>query len=143
MHATAYLAEPAIHDDAESDAVPLVIEARDRRSVDDLCAFLGARRGWIRDRLLSHGAILLRGFEVFDAPAFERVARAIDPSLKNEYLGTSPRNALTAHVFTASELPPFYPIPQHREMTFVKPMERRFPTPTWRRSATPSGSISS
>ena len=60
-----------------------------------------------------------------DAPAFERVARAIDDELKNEYLGTSPRNALTAHVFTASELPPFFPIPQHCEMSFTAHPPRR------------------
>jgi hypothetical protein len=63
--------------------------------------------------------VLFRGFEVFDAPAFERVARAVEPVLQNEYLGTSPRNALTEYTFTASELPPFYPIPQHCEMSFT------------------------
>ena len=47
------------------------------------------------ERLAAHGALLFRGFDVADAPAFERVARAIDAELKNEYLGTSPRNALT------------------------------------------------
>ena len=91
--------------DGAADGLPLVIEARGARGADDLVAWLGAQRDLVRDRLLAHGALLLRGFEVFDAPAFERVARAIDPDLKNEYLGTSPRNALTSHVFTASELP--------------------------------------
>jgi hypothetical protein len=68
---------------------------------------------------------LFRGFAVTDAPAFEKVARAVDDDLKNEYLGTSPRNALTPHIFTASELPPFYPIPQHCEMSFTKTPPRR------------------
>jgi len=101
------------------DSLPLVIEARGDRSVDGLVGWLGDRRDFVRDRMLAHGALLLRGFEVFDAPAFERVARAIEPVLQNEYLGTSPRNALTSYVFTASELPPFYPIPQHCEMSFT------------------------
>jgi alpha-ketoglutarate-dependent taurine dioxygenase len=56
---------------------------------------------------------------------FERVARAIDPDLKNEYLGTSPRSGLTDYVFTASELPGYYPIPQHCEMSFIKQPPRR------------------
>ena len=47
-----------------------------------------------------------------DAPAFERVARAVEPGLKNDYLGTSPRNALTGYVFSASELPPLLPDPR-------------------------------
>jgi hypothetical protein len=62
---------------------------------------------------------------VRDAPGFEQVARAVDGDLKNEYLGTSPRNALTDYVFTASELPPFYPIPQHCEMSFIAEPPRR------------------
>ena len=126
MHATIRTADPEIrsHDGAPA-GVPLVIEARDDSSVAALCAWIAARREWVHDRLLAHGAILFRGFEVFDAPAFERVARSIDDGLQNEYLGTSPRNALTSHVFTASELPPFFPIPQHCEMSFVKEPPRR------------------
>lgn len=102
-----------------ADGLPLVVEAGRDRSAAALVAWLDAKRDFVQDRLLAHGALLLRGFEVFDAPAFERVARAIEPVLQNEYLGTSPRNALTDYVFTASELPPFYPIPQHCEMSFT------------------------
>ena len=69
--------------------------------------------------LARHGALLFRDFDVADAPAFEQVARAIDDDLKCDYLGTSPRDALTGYVFTASELPSYYPIPQHCEMSFV------------------------
>lgn len=110
---------PAIRTWNETQGLPLVVEARGDRSVDALVGWLDAEKALVRDRLLSHGAMLFRGHAIHDAPAFERVARAIDPDLKNEYLGTSPRNALTSHVFTASELPPFYPIPQHCEMSFT------------------------
>jgi hypothetical protein len=61
-----------------------------------------------------------RGFGIDSAQAFEAAARAVEPELKNEYLGTSPRDALTPYVFSASELPPYYPIPQHNEMSFLK-----------------------
>jgi alpha-ketoglutarate-dependent taurine dioxygenase len=118
--------EPAISTlDGQPDGVPLVVEARGDRSVDGLCAWIAAHHDYVRERLRTNGAILFRGFEAFDAPSFERVARAVDPELKNEYLGTSPRNALTSHVFTASELPPFYPIPQHCEMTFIQDPPKR------------------
>src|SRR5262245_18214390 len=99
-----------------SEGLPLMIEAQRERDEAKLCRFLGEQRAWVRDRLAAHGAILFRGFDVKDAPGFEKVARAIDDELKNEYLGTSPRNALTSHVFTASELPPYFPIMQHCEM---------------------------
>lgn len=106
--------------DNHPDRLPLVISARGDRDVDRLCAWLRANRDWVGGQLRQWGAVLVRGFDVHDAPAFEKVARAFDDDLKNEYLGTSPRNALTPHTFTASELPPFYPIPQHCEMSFTK-----------------------
>ena len=52
-------------------------------------------------------------------------SQAFEPVLQNDYLGTSPRNALTEFVFSASELPPHFPIPQHCEMSFVARPPRR------------------
>ncbi len=69
--------------------------------------------------------MLLRGFGLDRPQAFEDAARAVEPTLQNEYLGTSPRDALTPYVFSASELPPYYPIPQHCEMTFIRQPPRR------------------
>jgi alpha-ketoglutarate-dependent taurine dioxygenase len=109
--------------------LPLVIEpmGAEGRSVPALRAWITANRKLVRQNLTERGALLFRGFAVDDAAGFERVARAVDPYLKNDYLGTSPRNALTSHVFSASELPPYYPIPQHCEMSFTRsPPSRLF-----------------
>jgi alpha-ketoglutarate-dependent taurine dioxygenase len=107
--------------------LPMVITPGDDRRGRWLAQWLTGQREWVAAQLLEHGAILLRGFEVTDPPAFEAVARAIAPQLANDYLGTSPRNALTPHVFSASELPPHYPIPQHCEMSFIRnPPQRLF-----------------
>jgi len=108
-----------------ADGLPLVVEPHDDRDPDRLAAWLRANPDWVAAALVEHGALLFRGFAVADARTFESVARAIDDDLKNDYLGTSPRNALTDHVFTASELPSYYPIPQHCEMTFVARPPRR------------------
>ncbi len=107
--------------------LPLAVEPApgSDTSADALAKLVASRRGELEKKLTEVGAILLRGFDVHDAAAFEKVARAFDPHLKNEYLGTSPRNALTDYVFSASELPPHYPIPQHCEMSFVKEPPRR------------------
>ena len=105
--------------EGSAEGFPLVIQAREDRDPARLCRFLAEHHDWALQALAAHGALLFRGFDVTDAPAFERVARAVDAELKNEYLGTSPRNALTSHVFTASELPPFFPIMQHCEMSFT------------------------
>src|SRR5690349_12425684 len=100
--------------------LPLVVEpSSEARSAAALAERLGGSPGWARSRLLTHGALLFRGFDLRDAHDVERVARAIEPELTNDYLGTSPRDAVTDYVFNASELPPYYPIPQHIEMSFV------------------------
>lgn len=105
--------------------LPLVLRPAGIRDGKSLADFLHARQSWIQDRMREHGAVLLRGFKLYTAPDFERVAKAIDPELKNEYLGTSPRDAVTEYVFNASELPGYYPIPQHCEMSFVRNHPRR------------------
>ena len=101
-----------------SGDLPLCIEPLTDTSVETLCQWLTNAAPDVRAALHRHGAIRFRGFDV-DAPqALEKIARAISPELKNDYLGTSPRDAVTDYVFHASELPGFYPIPQHCEMSF-------------------------
>ncbi|MFZ5475151.1 MAG: TauD/TfdA family dioxygenase [Myxococcota bacterium] len=101
--------------------LPLVRTPAGDASVEALIASLGDA-----DEVLTRaGAVLFRGWDVAAAPAFERVARAIAPDLKNDYLGTSPRSGLTPYVFTASELPPHFPVPMHNEMSFVRSPPRR------------------
>lgn len=105
--------------------MPLVLEPRVDENPDAVARVLEENREWVDRELLEHGAMLLRGARVREAIEFERIARAMAHGLKNDYLGTSPRDAVTEYVFNASELPAFYPIPQHCEMSFVKkPPER-------------------
>lgn len=99
--------------------LPLVVYADDVPGVDGLVRWLTQNEAHVQDLLTTHGAILFRGFDVGEATEFERIARAIDDGLQSEYLGLSPRIPLTKHVFTASEIPSPFPIPQHNEMSFV------------------------
>ena len=110
-----------------SGSTPLILEAGAKTSHRELCNWIDGNAEIIERLLINHGAILFRGFDVDEAADFERIARAFDDQLQNEYLGTSPRDALTAYVFSASELPSFYPIPEHCEMSFIaKPPRRVF-----------------
>lgn len=87
--------------------------------------WIAAERMTIEAEWVRHGALRLRGFDVLGAEAFEQLALALEPDLKNDYLGTSPRNARSRYVFSASELPPFYPIAQHIEMSFLPSAPRK------------------
>ncbi len=99
--------------------LPWVLHADDNPRVEELVGWLTSQADFVRKQLTRSGAVLFRGFDVTEASDFERIARAIDNDLQNEYLGLSPRNALTDYVFTASEIPSLFPIPQHNEMSFV------------------------
>lgn len=99
--------------------LPAVWQARQ----PDLLPFLdwlAAHRDTVEATLAEVGAVLFRGVDAATPERFERVVRTLSPALKNDYLGTSPRDGVTDHVFEASGLPGYYPIPQHCEMTFVK-----------------------
>lgn len=96
--------------------LPLIVEAPEPGLA--LAPWLAAHHEAVMAARLEHGALLFRGFAVDDAAAFEAAARVIAPDLKQEYLGTSPRRKLSDCVFTSTELPPHYPIPQHAEMSF-------------------------
>ncbi len=88
--------------------------------------FIDGHRSWLDDQLRTRGAALLRGFGIDSAQGFEAAARAVEPALKNEYMGTSPRDTKgTPYVYSASELPPYYPIPNHNEMSFLSDPPRR------------------
>ncbi len=113
--------------DDGSDGLPLVIEPSGDATDRTLASWLEHNRDTLLGQLHERGALLFRGFDIDQPEAFERVILALDPDLKDEYLGTSPRSGLTQYVFTASELPGWYPIPQHCEMSFLPtPPQRLF-----------------
>lgn len=110
-----------------SAKLPLLVQPSGDASPDALATWLAQHRDWASQQLIDCGAILFRGFDVRGVDDVETVARAIDGGLANEYLGTSPRNALSksGYVFSASELPGFYPLPAHIEMSFTNHPPRR------------------
>ena len=94
-------------------ALPLLWQPRASRSVAELAEYVKLHRDAAEAALREHGAILVRGFDIDSAADVETLAAAFVADLGSDYLGTSPRNAVTPRVFNASELPGFYPIPQH------------------------------
>jgi alpha-ketoglutarate-dependent taurine dioxygenase len=107
--------------------LPLLCEPESDAERDGkrLAETIASRRVELEKALTERGALLFRGFSPIGPAEFERAARALAPDLKKDYLGTSPRDALTEYVFSASELPGYFPIPQHLEMSFVKDPPRR------------------
>lgn len=107
--------------------LPLVVEPDEssQDSLTELKDWLKAQNGSLDKTITENGAILFKNFHIQGPQEFEDIALLIDPDLKNNYLGTSPRNAVTKYVFSASELPGYYPIMQHCEMSFLEGAPRK------------------
>jgi alpha-ketoglutarate-dependent taurine dioxygenase len=102
--------------------LPLIIEPNGNgKSKKDLLHWMAANKDSIAQKFSKHGALLFRGFDIDTPNDFEDLALQVDPRLENGYYGTSPRNLVkgTKYVFTASELPGYYPIAQHCEMSYA------------------------
>jgi len=95
--------------------LPLVIKSNfnDIEIVD----WLEDNQKFIEEKLHKHGAILLRGFNLNTASAFEKVCFTLCPSLFNKN-GEHPRETISGNVYT----PVFYPAEQkllwHNENSF-------------------------
>ena len=87
--------------------LPLVIEPDSDASVDHLKRWLNKDRDSFLKKFYKYGAVLFRGFDTNTPKLFEEVTLTVDPNLKNDYLGTSPRDRVpgTEYIFSASELP--------------------------------------
>jgi alpha-ketoglutarate-dependent taurine dioxygenase len=103
--------------------LPLVIEPNGSgKSKQELLGWMQSNKPDFMKKFYDSGAVLFRGFDIDTPKDFEAVALQTDPRLKNDYYGTSPRNIVkdTTYIYTASELPGYYPIMQHCEMSYVK-----------------------
>jgi len=104
-------------------AFPLVIGARAAEgdfSEAELLDWMQNNRDDLHQKLIEHGAVLLRGFPVGSAETFERV---LDQTqyLNMPYIGgAAPRNKVTeTRIVTANEAPASEKIPFHHEMAQV------------------------
>ena len=95
--------------------LPLVIE-----SSEDLFELIQETRADLKEKLLEHGGLLFRGFDLNGAEDFARVIEALNLGGFVDYIGgDSPRNKITGPVYTSTEAPKDVMIPLHNELSFV------------------------
>ncbi|MEH2382484.1 MAG: condensation domain-containing protein [Nostoc sp.] len=102
---------------------PLVIQPAEEI---DLEFWAKANREFLEIKLLKHGAILLRGFNVNSASEFESVAQAICPNLFGDY-GDLPRAGEGGKVYGSTPYPADTAILFHNESSHLD----RFPLKIW------------
>lgn len=107
--------ERPLHEGCRS---PSVIEPRERsQRLDEL---LSSSRGEIAAKLLEHGALLFRGFDVRNVADFDRVVGAATGDRIDYVYSSTPRTALGNRIFTATEYPPPEEIPLHNENSYQR-----------------------
>lgn len=84
-----------------------------------LLEWVTASRSLVDNALLAHGGLLLRGWPVRDAVAFDTLMHALGVLPKPYVGGAAVRHVVHGGVFTSNESPPSETIPFHHEMALV------------------------
>ena len=102
---------------------PLTIQASIEQSgltQTDFHSWVRDHKDHIHEQLIKHGAVLLRGFPVESAEAFEQLLDQTDYQNMPYIGGAAPRDQVTAsRIVTANEAPASEKIPFHHEMAQV------------------------
>ncbi|WP_144172979.1 non-ribosomal peptide synthetase [Pseudomonas sp. Kh13] len=106
----------------DGQALPLVIEPL-LGDLDPVHWALQARP-WINEQLRTHGGLLLRGFNLPDATAFEQFAQAIEPDLYGTY-GDLPKNTSGKNIYHSTPYPEQHMILFHNESSHLPQWPRK------------------
>lgn len=85
----------------------------------DLSSWVAEKQQELERLALTHGAVLLRGFDVPDPAVFNAVVEALGHEELPYIGGAAPRTLIVGRVFTANEAPAASVIPFHHEMAQV------------------------
>jgi alpha-ketoglutarate-dependent taurine dioxygenase len=103
---------------AESTAPLLVQCVSGSCGADTAIAWYRENFEFVERKLLEHGAILFRAFDLTRPSDFQRFVRGITPQLMNYVDGNSPRRKLSQGIYTSTEYPPEYFISLHNELSY-------------------------
>jgi alpha-ketoglutarate-dependent taurine dioxygenase len=102
--------------------LPLVVEPSNEvqnKNLDALIAESLENRNFLHEKLLRHGALLFRGYDIQSAADFERFVRAFSgKELLNYAGGVSPRVELGGGVYTSTEYPSQFMLALHNELSY-------------------------
>lgn len=86
----------------------------------DLAQFVETHAKMLDERLLEHGALLFRGFDVGSIEAFERFSASVSPNALEYTYRSTPRTSIGKGVFTTTEYPPDQEIALHCENAYQR-----------------------
>ncbi len=96
--------------------LPFVVENDDPAT--NVLDRIGRDRAQIRQRLVEHGAVLLRGFDIGGVDGFDAVVRAVSGAPLTYTERSSPRSTIKGQVYTSTDYPPSEEIFLHNENSY-------------------------
>jgi len=84
----------------------------------DLASWAAANRPMLDEKLLHHGGILFRGFNLHEPEDLEKAIQAISGESLEYRERSSPRSVVSGNIYTSTDYPPKYPIFLHNENSY-------------------------
>lgn len=106
--------------DAER-SVPYVVEYRSDNGQPEsglLISWYKENTEFLEQKLVEHGAILFRGFDINTPASFARLTRSIAPGLADCLDDNGPRTKITSGIYTSTEYPAEYQLSMHSEYAY-------------------------
>lgn len=107
----------------EDRDLPLLVQPK--VSGVNLFDWAAGNRELVEEKLLQHGGILFRGFDVREADDLERFIQAVSGEALEYRERSSPRHAVAGNIYTSTDYPPSYPIFLHNENSYQKVWPRK------------------
>ena len=73
---------------------------------------------FVEQKLVEHGAVLFRGFDINTPGTFARLTRSIAPGLADCLDDNGPRTKITSGIYTSTEYPAEYQLSMHSEYAY-------------------------
>ncbi|HXQ74042.1 MAG TPA: TauD/TfdA family dioxygenase [Pyrinomonadaceae bacterium] len=102
-------------------SVPFVIEYESNNGRPEsglLPSWYKDNSDFVEQKLLEHGAILFRGFDINTPGSFARLTRSIAPGLADCLDDNGPRTKITSGIYTSTEYPAEYQLSMHSEYAY-------------------------
>jgi alpha-ketoglutarate-dependent taurine dioxygenase len=93
----------------------------------DVFIWLKKTRDWLATQVLTHGALLFRGFNVETLEDFEKFIGTLSSELLDYSYRSTPRTQLSGKIYSSTEYPAHQSIPLHNELAYA----REWPMRLW------------
>lgn len=100
-----------------NQSLPLILEPASEHV--SLAGWAATNHDAIETAVLTHGAVLFRGFNIWNATQFEEIVRIISGEPLTYSERSSPRSHVTGRVYTSTDYPPSEPIFPHNEHSYA------------------------